>query len=83
MLLNGLTFEGKPEGWGLEKLQRWLVETYHHPNEEYTDDWDMRPVEMVVRVGFQLGYRLTTEEVWPEWYEGQPYKRIREEALGR
>ena len=83
MLLNGLTFEGKPEGWGLEQLQRWLVETYHHPNEEYTDDWDMRPVETVVRIGFQLGYRLTTAEVWPQWYEGQPYKRIREEALGR
>jgi Zn-dependent M28 family amino/carboxypeptidase len=83
MLMNGLTFEDKPEGWGLEKLQRWLGETYHHPSEEYSDDWDMRPVEMVVRVGFQLGYRLTTEEVWPEWYEGQPYKRIREEALGR
>jgi len=83
MLLNGLTFEGKPEGWGLEKLQRWLVETYHHPNEEFSDDWDMRSVETVVKIGFQLGYRLTTADVWPEWYEGQPYKRIRDEALGR
>ena len=83
MLLNGLTFEGKPEGWGLEKLQRWLVETYHHPNEEYSDDWDMRPVETVVRIGFQLGYRLTIADNWPEWYEGQPYKSIREESLRR
>jgi Zn-dependent M28 family amino/carboxypeptidase len=82
-LFNGLTFEGKPEGWGLEKLQSWLADTYHQPNEEYSDDWDMRPVEKVVRIGFQLGFRLTTVEVWPEWYEGQPYKQIREEALGR
>ena len=83
MLLNGLTFAGKPEGWGLEQLQRWLVETYHHPSEEYSGDWDMRPVEKVVRIGFQLGFRLTTARDWPEWYDGQPYKLIREESLGR
>jgi len=82
MLLNGLSFEGQPAGWGLERLQRWLVETYHHPHEELTDDWDWRPVETVVKVGFQMGYRLTTAREWPEWYDGQPYKTIREAALG-
>ncbi len=77
----GTEFAGKEKGWGIKYIEDWLQTTYHKPNDEYSEDWEMGAVVQVARIGFQMGYRLTKAKKWPEWYEGQPFKKIRDKQL--
>jgi len=77
MLDTGTEVVGKDEGWSVKHVNDWLQTLYHKPNDEYSDDWDMEAIVQIAKIGFQLGYRLTKAAQWPEWYDNQPFKKIR------
>jgi hypothetical protein len=81
MLINGFLFEDKPEEWGLEELKKWLKTVYHHPNDEFTDEWKMEAVVQVNQIAFQFGYRIARMKEWPVWNDDQPFKKVRQESL--
>ncbi len=80
-IINGFLYEDKPDEWGLKEFKKWLQEVYHHPHEEYSDEWKMETITQMVRIGFQFGYRIAENPVWPAWNEDQPFKKIREKSL--
>ncbi|MFC1725587.1 M28 family peptidase [candidate division KSB1 bacterium] len=79
MIDIGIKFEGKPEGWGVQTIDNWLKTVYHHPSDEYSDDWEMETVVQVTKLAFQLGYRIAKEPEFPTWNDDQPFKAIRDE----
>ena len=81
MLVNGFQFIDKPEEWGLEELKKWLTEIYHHPTDEFSDDWKMETVVQINQIAFQFGYRIARLKNWPTWNNGQTFKKIRERSL--
>ena len=78
MLDIGTSFEGKPDGWGMAKVENWLKTVYHHPSDEYSGDWEMESIVQIVQLAFQFGFRIAAEPEWPTWNEGQPFKKIRD-----
>jgi len=81
MLINGFVYLDKPEDWGLEELKKWLKTVYHHPNDEFSNEWKMETVVQVNQIAFQFGYRIAKLNKWPVWNDDQPFKKIRQESL--
>ena len=83
MLVNGFQFLDKPEDWGLEELKKWLKEVYHHPSDEFSEDWKMETVVQINQIAFQFGYRIAHLNSWPTWNNDQTFKKVRERSLSQ
>ncbi len=56
-------------------------ERYHAPGDEIQDDWDLDAAVEDLRIYYEIGHRLAYSDVWPEWYEGNEFRAIREASL--
>ncbi|MFC1476864.1 M28 family peptidase [candidate division KSB1 bacterium] len=81
LLYTGNQHKGRPDGWSKMKLDEYYAEKIHRPTDEYSEDWDMAGILQITRFGYEAAYRISQLSEWPEWYDGQPYKQIREESL--
>ncbi len=54
---------------------------YHQPDDEVEDDWDLRGTMEDIQLYFEVGLSVADSEDWPEWYEGNEFRAIREESL--
>jgi Zn-dependent M28 family amino/carboxypeptidase len=80
---SGIEYIGKPEGWGIEMRRRYTAERYHKPQDEFDPSWDLSGAVEDLRLLVVVGYRVATEDRWPEWYPGTEFKAKREAMLKR
>jgi len=59
----------------------YTAQRYHKPTDEYDPNWDMSGMEQEVQMLFQLGRDIADSDDWPEWYEGNEFKAIRDASL--
>ena len=55
---------------------------YHQPSDEYQDSWDLSGFKDHLEITRNMVLRLANSEEWPEWYEGNEFKAIREASKG-
>jgi len=63
--------------WLLEKQQRFTAERYHKPQDEVQDDWDLAGMQQDLWLYQQILLRLANSEVWPAWYQGSEFRKLR------
>jgi Zn-dependent M28 family amino/carboxypeptidase len=80
---SGIEYIGKPEGWGIEMRRRYTAERYHKPQDEFDPSWDLSGAVEDLRLLVVVGYRVATEDRWPEWYPGTEFRAKREAMLKR
>ena len=51
---------------------------YHQPSDEYNKNWDMDGIEQTVNTIFNISNDLANSSDWPNWYEGNEFKAIRD-----
>jgi Zn-dependent M28 family amino/carboxypeptidase len=51
---------------------------YHKPGDEYAPDWDLSGMAQDVRILFELGAGLANSGDWPNWYEGNEFRALRD-----
>lgn len=56
----------------------YTAQRYHKPADEYDASWDMSGMEQEVQTLFTLGRDIAASDDWPEWYEGNEFKAIRD-----
>ena len=56
----------------------YTAQRYHKPADEYDASWDMSGMEQEVQTLFKLGRDIAASNDWPEWYEGNEFKAIRD-----
>lgn len=59
----------------------YTAQRYHKPADEYDASWDMSGIEQEVQTLFALGRDIAASDDWPEWYEGNEFKAIRDASL--
>ena len=65
---------------GLAVKKRYLDEFYHQPTDEFDPSWNMSgPLDDAI-VLFAFGERLANGEMWPNWREGNEFRRIRDSS---
>ena len=53
---------------------------YHQPSDEYDPTWDLSGFTEQLTITVNMVNYLANTNVWPEWYEGNEFKSIREES---
>jgi Zn-dependent M28 family amino/carboxypeptidase len=65
------------------KNKEYLERRYHSALDEITPDWDLRGAAQDIELYFQIGLEVADSDRWPEWYEGNEFRSIREAARTR
>ena len=52
---------------------------YHKPADEYDDGWDMRAMLQTFEILYEVGASMAYSEQWPNWYEGNEFRALRDE----
>lgn len=51
---------------------------YHAPADEYDPSWNMEGMTEDVTLFFNVGSRIANSEDWPNWYEGNEFRALRD-----
>ncbi|WP_417482396.1 M28 family metallopeptidase [Maricaulis sp.] len=54
------------------------VNHYHAPSDEYSADWNMDGMTESVTLLYNVGARLANSDAWPNWYEGNEFRALRD-----
>ena len=63
--------------YAMKKKKEYTVSNYHRPSDHYTDDWQLDGTVEDGQLFFNVGYRLATEDIYPEWKDGSEFKNAR------
>nr|WP_241233694.1 M28 family metallopeptidase [Altericroceibacterium xinjiangense] len=53
---------------------------YHQPSDEYDPNWNWSGAEQDLKLFYILGRELAETTAWPNWYEGDEFRRARDES---
>ena len=59
----------------------YISERYHAPGDVIQDDWDVDAAVEDLHLFYQVGEKIADSDVWPQWYEGNEFRAIREPSL--
>lgn len=77
----GVTFIGKPAGYGEEKRNEYTEKDYHKPSDDIKPDWDLSGAVDDSRALMLVGLRVANGTDWPEWKAGTEFKAIRDSVI--
>ena len=69
------------EEYGIAWNEDYRDVRYHKQADEFDPEWDFRGVVEDLELLYVVGRHLTETEQWPEWYEGNEFKAIRQADL--
>ncbi len=64
--------------YGAAQGQDYTDNHYHQPSDEYDAGWDLSGAVEDIQLYFEIASRLANEETFPNWYEGNEFKSIRD-----
>jgi Zn-dependent M28 family amino/carboxypeptidase len=64
------------------KGKEYLEQRYHTALDEMNGDWDLRGLEQDIELYFGIGLDVADSDDWPQWYEGNEFRTIREQSRG-
>ncbi len=70
------------EKWAVEQWEKYLMEKYHKPSDEFDPAWDLSGAIDDLRLIFKVGYILSNETSFPNWREGAEFKAKRDAEMG-
>ena len=62
---------------------QYVAERYHSPADEVRDDWDVEAAVEDLWLFYRVGEEVADSDHWPNWYEGNAFRAIRDASLGR
>ena len=74
-LVNG----GKAAGLILEENYR--KNAYHNVADEYSVDWDLDGLIQSIDSIYEISLNLSNNNMWPNWYEDNEFRAIRDLSL--
>lgn len=64
------------------KSKEYLEKRYHTALDEITPDWDLRGAVQDIELYFAIGLDVADSDAWPQWYEGNEFRAVREQSVG-
>ncbi len=64
-----------------QRNAEYIKNRYHSPLDEIRDDWDVDAAIEDLVLFYQIGKRVADSEDWPQWFEGNEFRAIREASL--
>lgn len=76
---GGVDHVTKGSAYGEDFGKEYTEIRYHKPADEYDNSWDLSGIDQVTEIMFELGYKLADSSDWPNWYEGNEFRALRDE----
>ncbi len=70
---------GRDMGNKLAEMYR--ANNYHKVSDEYDPNWDISGMAQDFDILYLLGEELSQSEQWPNWYEGNEFKALRDKMM--
>ena len=64
-----------------QRNAEYIANHYHAPSDEISDDWDVDAAIEDLQLYYRIGHHVAFGDSWPEWYEGNEFRAIREASL--
>ena len=65
---------------GTKIANNYTANDYHQPSDEYKQSWDLSGFQEYLLITGNMVEDLANSDRWPEWYEGNEFKSIREKS---
>lgn len=70
------------EAWGRKMAEDYIANRYHAPSDEFdAAQWDFSGMVEYAQLLFDIGYRLSNSDDFPQWKEGSEFKAVREHYM--
>ena len=69
---------GKAAGFVIEEEYR--LDAYHGVADEYSESWDLAGLNQSIDVIYAISLELANNSQWPNWYDGNEFKAIRDQS---
>jgi len=66
---------------GFKKNYEYINLKYHGVEDEYDPSWDLDGFEQTINTIFNISYDLSNSNKWPNWYEDNEFRAIRDAQL--
>ncbi|WP_346839643.1 M28 family metallopeptidase [Microbulbifer sp. SAOS-129_SWC] len=66
--------------WGEQQKENYTAHDYHKPSDEYDPNWNLKGAAMDLQIGLEVGLKLANSHDWPNWYEGNEFRAIRDKS---
>lgn len=64
-----------------QKNADFVANRYHSPADEVHESWDVDAAVEDLVLFFNIGHRVANSNNWPQWFEGNEFRAIREASL--
>ena len=69
--------------WMMQKQDNWIKNYYHKPTDNYEPDWwNLSGAVEDTRLLFEVGYKLSNENTFPNWRQGNEFRARRDAMMG-
>ena len=66
---------------GFNEIYDYTNSRYHGVDDEYDASWNLQGFEQTIHTIFNISYALSNSNDWPNWYEGNEFRAIRDKQL--
>lgn len=67
--------------FGASIAEEFRANRYHGEADEYSRDWDMTGMTEDTQLLYNVGARIANSGDWPNWYEGNEFRALRDDQL--
>jgi len=64
-----------------KRNEEYIKNRYHSPADEISEDWDVEAAIEDLVLFYKIGKRVANSNEWPQWFEGNEFRAIREASL--
>ncbi len=79
---SGIDLREGGEDAGRAFGEAYTANRYHAPSDEYNDSWDMSGMTDTVEVLYETGAAIAYSDDWPNWYDGNEFRALRDAQRG-
>ena len=65
---------------GFQIAQQYQINAYHGVKDEYDESWNLDGLNQSIDSIFNVSNELANSSKWPNWYEGNEFKAIRDQS---
>ena len=75
---SGIDLRDGGEDAGRAFGEGYTANRYHAPSDEYDDSWNMTGMQDTVEVLYETGAAIAYSDDWPNWYDGNEFRALRD-----
>ena len=79
---SGIDLREGGEDAGRAFGEDYTANRYHAPSDEYDDGWNMAGMTDTVEVLYETGAAIAYSDDWPNWYDGNEFRALRDAQRG-